>query len=107
MKSMTVVEAAANIEQVITSAQKERIVLTRNGRPSAVIVGLEAYDEEDLRLASSPAFWKTIEDRRRTGAVIPLAKLKAKLRAAKPRRPSPKKTKKKTRNGAGRKRSQF
>jgi prevent-host-death family protein len=80
MKSISAGEAQSNLESVLTSAQKERIVLTRNGKPSVVLIGVENYDGEDLRLASSPEFWQMIEERRR-GPSIPLSELKARLRA--------------------------
>jgi hypothetical protein len=47
------------------SAQHERILVTRNGKLLAVVVGIENKDEEDLRLEASPDFWRMIEERRR------------------------------------------
>lgn len=80
MKSVTVSEAQANIEAILRSAQKERIVLTRGGKPSAVILGVDGYDEEDLRLAGSAEFWQMIEERRK-GRSIPLSELRARIQA--------------------------
>ena len=54
------------------------MVITRQGKPSAVVLGLESYDEEDLRLAISPEFWNMIQVRRQ-GRSIPLAEVKARL----------------------------
>jgi prevent-host-death family protein len=80
MKSLSVAEILSNLDTVLDSAQKERIVITRGGKPSVVLVGIESYDEEDLRLASSPEFWRLIEERR-TGSSVPLSELKARLEA--------------------------
>jgi prevent-host-death family protein len=80
MKSISVTKAGSNMKAILDSAQKERIVITRAGRPSAVIVGIEAYDEEDLQLASSSGFWRMIEERRHRGSGITLAELKTRLR---------------------------
>lgn len=80
MKSFTMAEASSDISAMLKAAQKERIVLLRGGKPSAVVVGVESYDEEDLRLATSNEFWEMIEARR-AGRSIPLAELKARLKA--------------------------
>ena len=45
-----------------------------------VIMGIESYDQEDLRLASSQDFWEMIEKRRGEPS-IPLSELKLRLRA--------------------------
>jgi prevent-host-death family protein len=80
MKSVSIPEAQANIDAVVRAAQRERIVLTRAGKPSVLMMGLEAYDEEDLRFAGSAEFWQMIEARRRRGKSIPLSELKARLK---------------------------
>jgi prevent-host-death family protein len=79
MKTISNLEAQTDIDAVLDSAQNERVVVTRNGRPSAVIVGLESYDDEDLALASSPDFWRLISERRNSGSSISLAELKTRL----------------------------
>jgi prevent-host-death family protein len=78
MKSVSSAEARQNMERVLDSAQKERVLVTRAGKPCAVILGIEGYDLEDLQLAASDEFWRMIE-RRRRGKEIPLAELKARL----------------------------
>ena len=54
----------AKLDQCIDNAQHERVVITRNGKPIALIVGVEGLDEEQLQLGSSSKFWKLIEQRR-------------------------------------------
>lgn len=44
-------------------------------------------DEEDLQLATSPEFWRMIEERR-CGPSIPLAELEARLKKARPVKPA-------------------
>ena len=87
MKSISLAEARADIEAVLDSAQKERVLVTRAGKPSAVIVGIESYDEEDLALARAPEFWRMIEQRRQ-GRFISLTQLKARLKAREQKRHS-------------------
>jgi prevent-host-death family protein len=79
MKSVSAAEARRNLEAVLDRAQTERVVVVRGGKPSAVIVGIEGYDAEDLALAKSPGFWQLIESRR-SGKEIALEDLKARLR---------------------------
>jgi len=41
------------------------VVVTRKGKPVALVLGVEGMDEEQLQLGSSEKFWKLIEARRR------------------------------------------
>lgn len=40
------------------------MLVTRNGQPVALVVGLEGLDEEQVQLGSSDEFWRLIADRR-------------------------------------------
>lgn len=51
----------ATLDVCIQNLQHERVVLTRNGKPFALIVGVEGMDEEQLQLGSSDKFWKLVE----------------------------------------------
>ncbi len=58
-----------NLEQAtlgacVNDAQRERIVITHNGQPVALIVGIEGMDEEQLQLGSSDKFWRLMTERR-------------------------------------------
>ena len=72
-------ELKQNLDSILTRAQSERIVISRRGRPCAVLVGIEDYDAEDLRLASSEEFWRMIRLRRARGASFPLAEVESRL----------------------------
>src|SRR5437870_12186687 len=63
----------------INDAQHERIVLTRNGKPVALVVGVEGLDAEQLDLGSNPAFWELIARRRRQ-RTITRAQLEERIR---------------------------
>lgn len=54
----------ASLDACIKEAQRERVVITRNGKPVALIIGVEGMDEEQLQLGSSDKFWKLITKRR-------------------------------------------
>ena len=58
-----------NLEQTtldacVDDAQHEYLVITRNGKPVALMVGIEGLDEEQLQLGSSDKFWQLITERR-------------------------------------------
>lgn len=48
----------------LEEAQSERIVITRGGRPIAILVGVEGLDDEQLALCGDADFWKLISSRR-------------------------------------------
>jgi PHD/YefM family antitoxin component YafN of YafNO toxin-antitoxin module len=52
------------LEKDIVEAQHQRVMLTNNGKPVALLVGLQDVDEEQLQWASSDAFWKMVTQRR-------------------------------------------
>jgi antitoxin (DNA-binding transcriptional repressor) of toxin-antitoxin stability system len=65
----TIALKQATLDVCIKNAQQERVVITRNGKPVALIVGVEGMDKEQLQLGSSDKFWKLIEKRRRDKTV--------------------------------------
>lgn len=54
----------ATLDGCISASQRERVVLTRQGKPVALIVGVEGMDKEQLELGASDRFWKLIGERR-------------------------------------------
>ena len=62
MKTVAIEEATLNAW--IEDAQGERVVITRNGRPVALVVGIEGMDLEQIALGSSNRFWSLIAKRR-------------------------------------------
>ena len=54
-----------NLDDCVSEAQHERIVITRNGKPVALVVGVAGLDAEQLELGSNFAFWELITHRRR------------------------------------------
>jgi len=53
-----------SLDSCVKQAQKERVVLTRNGKPVALVVGIEGLDQEQLEVADSNKFWELIQQRR-------------------------------------------
>ncbi len=65
MKETTLEQFMNQPKAFVQAAQMERVLVTRNGKPVALVVGLENKDQEDWRLEISPDFWRMIEDRRK------------------------------------------
>jgi len=70
----------ATLASCVDEAQRERIVLTRNGRPVALVVGVAGMDEEQVQLGGSEKFWKLIEERRKQ-KTLSRARLEQKLKS--------------------------
>jgi prevent-host-death family protein len=55
----------ARLEACVREAQREQVVITRKGKPVAVIVSANGMDLEQLELAYSEKFWKLVDKWRR------------------------------------------
>ena len=53
-----------SLDSCVKHAQKERVLLTRDVKPVALVVGIEGLDQEQLELAGSKRFWELIQQRR-------------------------------------------
>ncbi len=63
MKTVTVEDFQANPGQYLDFAEQETVVITRGGKPCAVIHSVPD-DLESAELAHSAEFWSMIEQRR-------------------------------------------
>jgi len=52
------------LETCLEKSQRERVILTRNGKPIALLVNVEGLDAEQIELGSSDKFWKMMAERR-------------------------------------------
>ena len=71
-----------DLDSVIENAQHERLIITRNGKPVALIVGVAGMDEEQLELGSSAKFWRLIAERR-TQKTLSRAELEQRIKRRK------------------------
>ena len=78
MKTVTVRDLQKSVKECVDNAQEDRIVITRHGKPAAVLVGVEGEDWEDVVLQTDPAFWKLIRTRRKQ-PTLSLDELKKRL----------------------------
>ena len=57
-------EAQVHLSGLVDQSQKERVILTRHGRPIAILTGLAGRDLEEVLLTQDPNFRRTIASRR-------------------------------------------
>jgi hypothetical protein len=55
----------ATLDVCVREAQHDRVLVTRDGLPVALVVGIEGLDEEQVQLGSGDEFWKLIIERRK------------------------------------------
>ena len=63
MKTVGVQET--NLEKCVQDARHDRVILTRKGKPVALVVGVQGLDLEQIELGHSDKFWDFIRGRRR------------------------------------------
>ena len=79
MKTVSVRDLQKKVKKCVEESQKDRVVITKHGKPAAVLVGVEGEDWEDVVLQTDPSFWKLIRSRRKQETVS-LEELKEELR---------------------------
>ncbi len=87
MKVVALGKAKNELSAYVDEAQRDRVLVTRHGRPAALIIGVEGEEFEDLMTRSDPEFWEMIEARRKASKTIPADEMRKRLGAAKKRRP--------------------
>jgi len=78
MKSVTARDLQKKVKECVDLSQSEKVVVTRHGKPAAVLVGVEGKEWEDIVFEASPTFWQLIEKRRKQ-PTLSLKELKARL----------------------------
>src|SRR5262245_24493312 len=69
MKTAALKEVKAKLSEYCERAQRERVLITRHGRPLAVMIGVDGQDIEDVLTAANPDFWRMVEERRKQPAI--------------------------------------
>jgi prevent-host-death family protein len=82
MKTVNARDLQKNIKECVDISQEDQVVITRRGKPAAVMVGVEGKDWEDVMLQTSSRFWKLIEERRNQPTVS-MKELRARLKRRK------------------------
>jgi prevent-host-death family protein len=79
MKTVTVRNLQKKVRQCVDDSQEDRVIITRHGKPAAVLVGVEGEDWEAVVTQTDPTFWELIRTRRKQ-PTISLRQLKSRLR---------------------------
>ena len=69
MKTASLREVKEQLSNYVSKAQKDYVLITRHGRPSAIVMGVEGHDMEDVFYMTNPLFWKTIQKRRKQKSI--------------------------------------
>ena len=64
MKSVSIRDLQRQVKEVVDASQKDRVLVTRHGRPAAIILGVEGQDWDQVVLETDPKFWRMIRKRR-------------------------------------------
>ncbi len=80
MKTISVRDLQKKIRESVGEAQKDRVVVTRNGKPAAILIGVEGQDWEIVVLQTSAPFWKLIEKRRKE-KTIPMREMRKRVKS--------------------------
>lgn len=64
MKTISVRELQKHVRDCVKVSQRDRVVVTRHGIPTVLMIGVEGADWETLALQTNPSFWRMIEKRR-------------------------------------------
>lgn len=87
MKVVPLGQAKNELSSYVEEAQHDRVLVTRHGKPAALIIGVVGEDFEDLMTRSDPEFWQMIEARRAASKTISSDEMRRRLGLAKRRRP--------------------
>lgn len=63
MKTVSIEKS--DLAKCVEKAKGGRVVVMRDRKPVALVVGVEGLDREQLELGSSGRFWRLIEERRK------------------------------------------
>ncbi|MBN2497905.1 MAG: type II toxin-antitoxin system Phd/YefM family antitoxin [Deltaproteobacteria bacterium] len=94
MKVVALRKAKQELSATVDESQDEDVLITRHGKPAAVMVGVEGHDIEDVMLMSNPRFWEMIEASRSQKKRLSLSDVRKRLKARSKNRSSAKPRKK-------------
>ena len=82
MKTVNARDLQKRIKKCVDMSQRDRVVITRRGKPAAVLVGVEGKDWGEVVLQTSSTFWKLIEERRKE-PTLSMKELRSRLKKRK------------------------
>jgi prevent-host-death family protein len=82
MKAVNARDLQKRVKECVDMSQQDQVVITRRGKPAAVMVGVEGKEWEDVVLQTSSTFWKLIKERRKE-PTMSMKELRARLKKRK------------------------
>ena len=82
MKVVALREAKQKLSATVDESQEQRVLITRYGKPAAILIGVEGEELEDILLRSNPRFWEMIEASRSDPRRLSLAEVRSRYKAA-------------------------
>ena len=79
MKVVALGKVKNEFSTYVDQAQHDQVLVTRHGRPAAIIIGVAGEDIEDLMTRSDPEFWEMIEARRTAAKLVSAAEMRRRL----------------------------
>lgn len=79
MKVIPLGQAKNELSAYVDEAQNDRVLVTRHGKPAALIIGVAGEDFEDLMTRSDPAFWRMLEARRTASKTVSSDEMRRRL----------------------------
>ena len=67
MKFLSMRDAKNSLGECLDVSQRDRVVITRHGRPSALLIGIEGEDLETVDLGSDPHIHRIVSRNRSEG----------------------------------------
>ncbi len=80
MKVVALGTAKNGLSSYVDAAQFDRVLITRHGKPVALMIGVEGEEFEDLMTRSDPEFWRMIETRRKSSKTVTADEMRRRLR---------------------------
>ena len=65
MKEISLEQLGAGVDQIVPPSRSERVLLTRGGKPVAIVTSAGDLEREEIEYIESPEFWKMIAERRK------------------------------------------
>ena len=84
MKIVAMAEVKNALSAYVLKAQRDRVLITRHGKPVALLIGVEGEDLEDLMTRGNPRFWGMIENRRKHAKTISADEMRRRFSRPKP-----------------------
>ncbi len=82
MKTVNARDLQKRIKECVDMSQQDQVVITRRGKPAAILLGVEGKDWGDVVLQTSSRFWKLIEERRQE-STLSMKELRTRLKKRK------------------------